>query len=155
MQCRLWVCLHSMRSGRSVDPVVYDTLPKCYSKPRTQHYYCWTNFEVENKWYTEDASFPNFWPRMRVQPMVCAPRKARLLLRLWSEHGWVLFFSVRGACDRWCKYYNGWLYILYRELQEGKAMWECSLCVKYVYTTAPTAVLFQRHTQREDTTYSN
>ena len=34
-------------------------------------------------------------------------------------------------------------------------MWECSLCVKYVYITALTAVLFQRHTWREDTTNSN
>ena len=92
---------------------------------------------------------------LRVQPM-CTPRKARPLpkLRVWSDHGWVLFFSMRGACDRWCKYYNGWSYIIYREFQKRKAMWECALCVKYVYITALT-VLFQRHTWREDTTYSN
>ena len=63
--------------------------------------------------------FQEFWPRMRVQP-VCAPRKARPLPRLWSDHGWVPFCSVRRACDRWCKYYNCWSYILYREFQKGK-----------------------------------
>ena len=90
---------------------------------------------------------------MRVQPMY-APRKARLLQRLWNDHGCALFFSMRGACDRWCKYCDGWPYNIYREFQKGKTMWECSLCVKYVNITALT-VQCQRHTWREDTTNSN
>ena len=102
---------------------------------------------------TQDTNAPNCRPLMRVQPM-CVPRKARPLPRPWSDHGCILFFSMRGACDRWWKYYNGWSYIMYREFQEGKTMWECSLRAKYVYMTVLT-VLCQRHTWREDITYSN
>ena len=35
-----------------------------------------------------------------------APRKARPPSGLWSDHGCVLLFSTRGACDRWCRYYK-------------------------------------------------
>ena len=120
MQCRLWVCLHSMTVGRNVDPVVYETLQQCYSKPTEQLNNIIAGPTRKGKINdTQDTSFPNFLPLMRVQPM-CAPRKARPLPRLWSDHGWVPFFSVRRACDRWCKYYNCWSYILYREFQKGK-----------------------------------
>ena len=142
------MCLYSMTSVRSVDPEVYDTLPQYYSKPTTQHIYCRTISErgkgIIQRLRIQNSR--NFRMLMRVQPM-CAPRKARPLPRLWSDHGCALFFSMRGACDHWCKYYNGWSYIIYREFSRRRQLCESSLCVKYVYITALT-VQCQRHTWR-------
>ena len=86
MQCRLWVCLHSMTVGRNVDPVVYETLQQCYSKPTEQLNNIIAGPTRKGKINdTQDTSFPNFLPLMRVQPM-CAPRKARPLQRLSLIH---------------------------------------------------------------------
>ena len=160
MQRRLWVCLYSMTSGRS----------KCRSC--STRYVILYRSVIQNEQQLNTIlagptrkgkinerlriqAYRMFRLLMRVQPM-CTPRKARPLPRLqvWSDHGWVLFFSMTRACDSWCQFYNCWSYIIYRDSQKGKAIWECSLCLKYVYITALT-LLYQWHTWREDTTYSN
>ena len=117
MRCRLWVCVHSMTSGKSVNPVVHNTA--VLFKNQQPNPIIAGPTRKEKIKGTQDTSFPNFWPLMRVQPM-CAPRKARPLPRLWSDHGCVLFFSMRRPCDHWRKYYHGWSYIIYREFQKGE-----------------------------------
>ena len=156
MQCRLWVCLHSMTSRRSVDPLVYDTLPQCYSNPTTQHCYCWTNSEGENKWWTEDTGFRNFGRGWECNRCVHPAKRAHC-----RGYG-----VIMGGCpsSRWEEHVIAGASIIIvgriSYIENSKrgnlpGMWECSLGVKYVNITALTAMKFQRHTRREDTTYSN